>query len=112
MTKMFNYVRVVILVLSVFKMSMANDEWEIINDYNAQYKSLMSSVKWTIRNIQKSTNDLSIAKIKGFVMPLNALMLEKNDGTIFNFMLSMNVKLIDSTTQVIIGDFYLTNLTN
>jgi hypothetical protein len=98
---MFKFVRVAILVLSVLKMSMANDEWEIINDYNAQYKNFMSSVKWTIRNIQKSTNDLSISKIKGFVMPLNALMLENNDVTKFNFILSMDVQLLDSTTQVI-----------
>ena len=98
---MFKFVRVVILVLFVFKITMANDEWEIINEYNAQFKNFMSSVKWTIRNIQKSSNDLSIAKIKGFVMPLNALMLENNDGTIFNFSLSMDVKLFDSSTQVI-----------
>jgi hypothetical protein len=88
---MFKFISILLLLIGLFKLSLGSDEWEIIDDYNPQYINLMNAVKWTIRNIQKSTNDLGTERIKGFSMPLTAMMLEDDKDTEFKFILNINL---------------------
>ena len=89
---MFKFFSIVLSIIGLFKLSLGSDGWEIIDDYNPQYRNLMTAVKWTIRNIQKSKNDLGPERITGFSMPLSAMMLEDDEDTKFKFILNLNLK--------------------